>query len=42
MVLPFMSGFGDRGWPENFGGVDIAPAVDLVSAVYMSVPEEDQ
>ena len=30
----------DRVWPVNFGGLYKAPAVDLVSAVYMAVQED--
>jgi hypothetical protein len=30
----------DQVWPENFGGVYKAPAVDLVSGVYMGVQED--
>ena len=32
----------DQVWPENFGGLYKAPAVDLVSGVYMSVQEDNQ
>jgi hypothetical protein len=39
---PFKLGSNDQVWPENFGGVYKAPAVDLVSGVYMGAQEEDQ
>jgi hypothetical protein len=42
MHYPFGLDTVDRVWPENFGGVNKAPAVDLVSGVYMGAQEEDQ
>jgi hypothetical protein len=39
---PFKLRSNNQVWPENFGGVKKSPAVDLVSAVYMAVPEEDK
>jgi len=39
---PFKLDTVDQVWPENFGGVYKAPAVDLVSGVYMGVQEDDQ
>jgi hypothetical protein len=36
---PFKLGSNDQVWPENFGGAYKAPAVDLVSGVYMGVQE---
>ena len=42
MVYPFKLDTVDQVWPENFGGRNKAPAVDLVSGVYMGVQEEDE
>jgi hypothetical protein len=42
MVLPFKRNSDDQVWPENFGGVYKAPAVDLVSGGYMGVQEDDE
>jgi hypothetical protein len=39
---PFKLSSNDQVWPENFGGVYKALAVDLVSGVYMGAQEEDQ
>ena len=39
---PFNLNCGDQVWPENFGGVKKAPAVDLVSGGYTGVQEDDQ
>jgi hypothetical protein len=40
MVYPFKLSSNDQVWPENFGGVYKALAVDLVSGVYMGVQED--
>ena len=37
---PFTLDIDDQVWPENFGGLYKAPAVDLVSGVYMVVQED--
>jgi hypothetical protein len=42
MVYPFKLDNGDQVWPGNFGGVDKARAVDLVSSGYMGVQGDDQ
>jgi hypothetical protein len=39
---PFGLDIVDQVWPENFGGLYKAPAVDLVSGVYMGVQGDDQ
>jgi hypothetical protein len=42
MVYPLQTRSNDQVWPENFGGVNKAPAVDLVSGVYRGVQEDDE
>jgi len=39
---PFRLHIVDQVWPVNFGGLHKAPAVDLVSGVYMGVQGENQ
>ena len=38
--IPFGLDIVDQVWPGNFGGLNKAPAVDLVSGVYMVVQED--
>jgi hypothetical protein len=40
MVYPLTLDTVDQVWPENFGGLYKAPAVDLVSDVYRGVHED--
>ena len=39
---PFKLGSNDQVWPVNFGGLNKAPAVDLVSGVYMGIQKDDE